>query len=159
MPSNLQNFKAAIQTLWEAVTPEADGSSSTYQFIDTLAEETDMGAHRELVWNVAREAETIIEIGESVRWRTSCDLFLHLAPPQASRTRAAFVAAAENEAQALRAAFNATPTLGAGVDGAVLTRTRLEPTEPTRAVKSAGPVNKSTVIRVTFEFQVDCQEV
>ncbi len=160
MVAALQNFKDAVRTVWQNTSPEDDGSDIGYSFIDDVAEDQDNGQHRQLIWRLADEVETKLEIAEDVKWTLVCELFIHRDPGGVPRSYRDFSSAAENEAMALQIAFNSTPglSLGTNVTFAQLLRTRFAENKPTQRPPASGGVNRSRVIRVEFFFHVETQE-
>lgn len=125
MPSTLENFRAAVEALWQATPPPAsidtgDTTGVAYAFVDTRDEETTPGRHRQLVWGRTAQRRYVQEpVGGpgTGQVESVLDVFLTLArdPGNVTRTERAFVAAIDVETEALAHAFAAAPDLGVGV--------------------------------------------
>ena len=110
MPSTLEVFRLAVETLWEATTPPSsvdtsDASGIAYAFATSLDEELTPGRHRQLVWGRTAQRRYIMEpVGGpgTGQVESTLDVYLSLASASVSTSIAA------------------APSLGAGVIAAHL---------------------------------------
>jgi len=155
----LQNFKDAVQTAWEALTPAVDGSGLAYRFVDDLVEERGNGQHRQLMWRMARQMEIRLEVALETRWIVVCEAYFARAPLGVVRTYAAACTAIEGEVQALVAEFLQLPNLGTNVAEAVLTNVDIPEEAPERDRSGLGAgLPQDVVWRARFTFSVTTQE-
>lgn len=160
MPSTLQNFKTEVETAFAGASPESDGGSLAYRFIDDFVEERGGGRHRELIWELAQVSRTVGEHAEQREWELPLVLFIHRKVDDTTeRTLDAFRTAVENEATALALVYNRLTDLGTGVlEGELVDFTTEEIAEQETRGPRAGGVPRVTLARVTFNFRVLCQE-
>lgn len=151
MAANLENWKSAMQTAIEDLTPTVDGSGVTaYAFIDDLIEERGQGGHRSLLWRMSSGFETISETPLEPEWRVPLWLFIH----RNDRTYAAFATAVEDEIADIALEWQNLNALGTNVKEAILDRVEVEEDEPEPHSRAGGKVPRQEVARIRFEFRV-----
>jgi len=156
--TSLDNFKTAMETRWEALTPTVDNSGITaYNFIDDFVDERGGGMHRKMVWRLSEDTEIVGEHPIQLQSIIRAELFIDRTVGGAVRTYEAFVQAVHNEARALAVNYSGLNALGSGVYEAGLVGWTVEEDEPERPAR-AGGFPTTQFARVFFTFNVLTEE-